>query len=190
MTLASYYKPAFSDHDFTKFGLIPSVVVQCDIPKSIDESFYRGQVLVGLKDAATEPSTPMRHVTELSKLLKERNSLNPIVVLYTDGGPDHNTTFLSVQLGLICLFIHHNLDMIEAVRTAPYHCWKNPCERVNCILNLGLQAVGLMRAAMEEKFEKAISSCPRNQGRVPGLKESVRDSIEPGKCLCTLFLAD
>ena len=50
-----------SDHDFTKFGLIPSVVVLCDIPESIDNTFYRGQVLVGLKDAATEPSSPMGH---------------------------------------------------------------------------------------------------------------------------------
>ena len=48
------------------------------------------------------------------------------------------------------IFITH-LDTLEAVRTAPYQSWKNPCERVNCILNLGLQATGLMRATMEEK---------------------------------------
>ena len=183
-----------SDHDFTKFGLIPSVVVLCDIPESIDNTFYRGQVLVGLKDAATEPSSPMRHSTELSKIFRERDIQSPIVVLYTDGGPDHNNTFLAVQLGLISLFLHHDLDMIEAVRTAPYHSWKNPCERVNCILNLGLQAVGLMRQSMQEKFEKAISSCGSVQEvraefkNHPGLREAVTDSVEPVKVLLhTLF---
>ena len=133
-----------SDHDFTKFGLIPSVVVLCDIPERMDNTFYRGQVLVGLKDAATEPSSPMRHSTELSKIFRERDIQSLIVVLYTDGGLDHNNTFLSVQLNLISLFLHHDLDLIEAARTAPYRSWKNPCERVKCILNLGLQAVGLM----------------------------------------------
>ena len=41
-------------------------------------------------------------------------------VLITDGGPDHNNTFLSVQLGLISHFLHHNLDMIQDESTAPY----------------------------------------------------------------------
>lgn len=77
--------------------------------------------------------------------------------------------------------------MIEAVRTAPYQLWKNPCERVNCILNLGLQAVGLMRKRMEEKFESVIASCNSiSQVReavktTVGLKEALQDSMEPLK---------
>ena len=67
---------------------------------------------------------------------------------YTDGGPDHNNTFLSVKLGLIALFIQLDLDMLEAVRTAPYQSWKNSCERVHSVLNLWLQATGLTRTAM------------------------------------------
>lgn len=54
-------KFAVADHDFTKMSIIPSVTVLCDIPNNIDESFYRGQVFVGLKDAALEPSSPLRH---------------------------------------------------------------------------------------------------------------------------------
>lgn len=145
---------AVADHDFTKFSMIPSVTVVCDIPEKIDKYFYRGQVLVGLKDSALEPSSPLRHCTELSKILQERQIVSPIMVFYTDGGPDHNNTFLSVQLSFIALFLHHDLDMLEAVRTAPYQSWKNPCERVNCILNLGLQATGLMRVSMEQKFRE------------------------------------
>ena len=155
-------KFAVADHDFTKFAIIPSVTVVCDIPSSIEDSFYRGQVFVGIKDAMLEASSPLRHSTELSKLLREQQLNNPIVLIYTDGGPDHNNTFLSVKLGLIALFLHHDLDMIEAVRTAPYQSWKNPCERVNCILNLGLQAVGLMRARMEEKFKVPLPAATQS----------------------------
>ncbi len=46
------------DHDFTRFSLI-RVTLLIDIPTSIDQSWYNGQVLLGLKDAVFE------HVTEL-----------------------------------------------------------------------------------------------------------------------------
>ena len=138
------------DHDFTRFSIIPSVILLCDVPSSVDESFYRGQVFVSIKDAIFQPSNPLRHCTELSKLLTQKSLKSPILIMYTDGGPDHNNTFLSVQLSLIALFLKHDLDMIIAVRTAPHQSWKNPCERVNCILNLGLQAVGLMRAICQK----------------------------------------
>ena len=76
--------------------------------------------------------------------------------------------------------------MIEAVQTAPYHSRKNPCERVNCILNLGLQAVGLMRSTMAEKYKYAISSCSSVQKQFeesPGLKEALQDCMKPVKVL-------
>ena len=79
---------------------------------------------MGIKDATLESSSPLRHSTELSKLMQDQQINSPIVLLYTDGGPDHNNTFLAVKLGLIALFLHHDLDMIEAVRTAPYQSWK------------------------------------------------------------------
>ena len=174
--------------------MIPSVTMLCDIPEKPDDSFYRGQVFVGLKNAVLEASSPLRHATELGKILSQEGFSSPLLLLYTDGGPDHNLAFLTVQLSLIALFIHFDLDMIVAVKTAPYHSWKNPCERVNCILNLGLQAVGLMRATMEEKFEKVISGCNsmdirKEVEKVPGLKEAVLDSVEPVKALISsLFM--
>lgn len=58
------------DHDFTKFSIIPSVVLLIDIPERIDDAWYRGQVLVGFKDAAFEKSSPLRHATELSMMLR------------------------------------------------------------------------------------------------------------------------
>ena len=79
--------------------------------------------------------------------------------------------------------------MLQAVRTPPYHSWKNPVERVNCILNLGLQSVGLMRASMNDKYEAKIKSCKcvkdirtLAQGD-PNFKECFLDSLEPVKAL-------
>ena len=49
-----------------------------------------------LKEAAFEPSSPIRHACKLGKLLSLQNlSEKPILCLYTDGGSDHRLTFLS-----------------------------------------------------------------------------------------------
>ena len=48
-------KFSVSDHDFTKCGMIPSVTLFCDVHSTIEESFYTGQVYVGLKDSIFEP---------------------------------------------------------------------------------------------------------------------------------------
>ena len=86
------------DHDFCKFSITPSVTLVLDLPESIDGSFYRGQVYVGVKENSFEPSSPLRHNTELSSILNKRRLKKEILCLYTDGGPDHRLTYLSVQL--------------------------------------------------------------------------------------------
>ena len=47
------------DHDFTKFSVIPSVVLVLDIPHSISESWYNGKVYVSIKDAVFQPSSSL-----------------------------------------------------------------------------------------------------------------------------------
>ena len=42
-----------------------------DIPESVEGSWYSGQVLVGIKDAVFEPSSPLRHATELYNCLRK-----------------------------------------------------------------------------------------------------------------------
>ncbi len=82
-----------------------------------------------------------------------------ILFLYTDGGPDHRLTYISVQLSLIALFRHLNLDLLIAGRTAPSHSWANPVERIMAIVNLGFQCVGVMRKKMADDFEKCAFRC-------------------------------
>jgi hypothetical protein len=147
-----------SDHDFTKFSLTPSVIFFSDIPTCISESFYNGQVYVSFKNTVFQPSSAIRHSTEFYKTLLQQYNENPpeILLLYTDGGPDHRNTFGSVQIALICLFLRGNFDFLASVRTAPYHSWVNPAERVMSILNLALQGVSLQRDSIDNIFEEIL----------------------------------
>ncbi len=180
-------KFAVSDHDFTKWSVVPSVTMLLNVPDTVVGSFYRGQVWVGVKDLVLEPSSPLRHVTELVKVLESAGHDQPILLLYTDGGPDHRCTYLSVQLALFCLFIQRNYDMIIAVRTPPQGSWRNPPERIMSILNLALQCVGMERQSMDENCEGKISSCSSLKAlrqvatTSQNLKEAMRASLEPVK---------
>ena len=170
------------DHDFTKFSLIPSVTLLLDIPSSIEGSWYDGQVYVGFKDAIYEPSSCLRHSAELHDLLLTELGSKSILFLYTDGGPDHRTTYISTQLALIALFLNLNLDYLCAARTAPHHSWRNPVERMMSILNLGLQSVGMMRSRMSDAAEVAIKNCNTTalvRKAAEPFQEEIRKSLEP-----------
>ena len=182
-----------ADHDFTKFGIIPSVNFVVDIPEDVKECWYDGQVFVGMKEAVFEPSSPHRHMTELVHLLNSQPSIpnKPLLFIYSDGGPDHRLTYLSVQLSLISVFLKLDLDFLCAARTAPYHSWRNPAERIMSIINLGLQCVGIMRKEMTPETEASIASC-NNMAHLrkigeskPDFIQAVQDSIEPVKVLLT-----
>ena len=140
-----------ADHDFTKLKLMPSVTLVCDVPATISETFYHGQVFVTVKDAVLQPSTPLRQATKLQRVLTlaaVNPVLKPILLLYADGGPDHRITYVSVQVSLIAIFRYVNLDYLVAVRTAPMQSFRNPVERCMALLNLGLQFVGIMRECL------------------------------------------
>ncbi|GBB99535.1 hypothetical protein RclHR1_03550015 [Rhizophagus clarus] len=114
-----------------------------------------GQVYVSYKNTVFQPSSALRHSTEFYKnILRQYDGNIPeILLLYTDGGPDHRNTFGSVQIALICLFLRGNFDFLASIRTASYHSWMNPAERVMSILNLALQGVSLQRDPMNDILE-------------------------------------
>ena len=97
------------DHDFTMFSMVPSVTLVNDIPTEITGSWYSGKVFYALKQSVFEPSSPIRYVTELCSCLHSLGDVNPVLLLHTDGGPDHRLTYLSVQVALIALFRKLNL---------------------------------------------------------------------------------
>ncbi|CAI2196746.1 19163_t:CDS:1, partial [Funneliformis geosporum] len=60
---------AVTDYDYTKLGIIPSVIMVCNIPESINGDFYVRKVNIGLKDPIFQPSSPLRQATELYDIL-------------------------------------------------------------------------------------------------------------------------
>lgn len=160
---------------------------------SSKDSFFQGMPYVTVKDKVSQPSSALRHSTELSNLL-QGESLKPILLMISDGGPDHRVTFPSVKLSLIALFCSLNLDMLVSVRTCPYQSWTNLAERVMSTLNLALQNVALARKPMEEHFEALIKgkSLLKEVRKAtednPGLCEALRDSMShPIRLLCDRF---
>ena len=125
-----------------------------DIPQSIEGSFYHGKVYVSLTDSVFESSSPHRHCAELNSLLSAQYDKKPMLMVYTDSGPDYRVNFLSVQLRYIAIFLARDLDYLVAVRTPPYNSWKNSAERVMSELNLVLQGAGLARARLDTNWRK------------------------------------
>jgi len=147
---------AAADHDFTKLSLTPSVIFFISIPDDISGSFYDGQVFVSYKNTGFEPSNAIRHSAEFLNAINTQyihQTITPILCLYTDRDPDHRCNYGSVQVALICLFLHGDFDLLVAVCTAPNHSWTNPAERVMSTLNLGLQGVALKRDLMSSESE-------------------------------------
>ena len=66
------------------------------------------QSFVTLKDKVLQPSHALRHSAELSNIVqthfKEEESTNHVVLVVSDGGPDHCLTYLSVKVAMIALF--------------------------------------------------------------------------------------
>jgi len=190
------------DHDFTKAKLTPSVALAIDIPDSITESFYRGKVFVGVKDAVFSPSSPLMHSQEVIDIIDQLHHVRPVLAIFTDGGPDHRPTFLSVQLSWIALFRKLDLDMLIAARTAPGQSYINPVERVMSLLNIALYGVSLERTKMDDRYETVLSRCSsmsdirENANKYyKGLKEAFQESISMPACFVSerfsrLYLKD
>ena len=74
-----------------------------------------GKVYVGLKCSVFEPSSSTRHMCELHKIIQSESAVysKPI---YSDGGPDHRLTYISV---LFVFFF--NLTLISYVQQGQLH---------------------------------------------------------------------
>jgi hypothetical protein len=159
-----------------------------DIPDNARGSFYRGDLHITLKDKVFQPSNPLRHSAETLNIVRaesddEVNSNRPILLRYTDGGPDHRTTYTSVQLASILEFISLDLDMFVACRTAPHQSYNNPAERSMSLLNLGLQNVSLSRSEMETGYESQMKSMSSMNSirncKKENFKSAVKESVKP-----------
>ena len=190
LVVGSAPAPVALDHDYHVSGIVPSVCFVVKIPAdSPNDSFYNGTVHVTVKDKVLEPSSPVRHAAETVALMRQHHSTdgvvldNPILFRYTDGGPDHRTTFVSVQAAAILEFIALDLDMMVCVRTAPCQSYHNPAERMMSLLNIALQNVAYARPPMTNILESQMKSLNTLKAlrrafvRNPVLKNQFKESM-------------
>ena len=110
------------DHDFHLHGIVPSVALAIEIPDSHTDSFFTGQPFVSNKDKVTQPSSPHRHSAEIVQLVctnftsDGRYSSKPVVIILSDGGPNHRVTYGSVKVSMIALFLQLDLDALICMR--------------------------------------------------------------------------
>jgi hypothetical protein len=192
------------DHDYHLAGVVPSILLNVIIPDNKEDSFHFGKLEVTVKDKIFQPSTANRHATETVKLLRRETALGggadperlddgehgfvdfavPILITYSDGGPDHNNTFLSVQLAAVAIFVALDLDMYICARCAPCQSYSNPAERCMSTLNLSLQSVALSRSEMTDHFEvmmkklNTLNSVRKSASRNSHLKDELTMSME------------
>ena len=170
------------DHDHIPMHITPSLIVKLRPPASATESFYGGIPGVGLKCAIFQASDPMRHITEAAARETVEDKLLPIRAIYTDGGVDHRTVFISVHLALIAYFMGGNLDILIAARTPPNLSVLNPAERVMSVLNIGLNGVSLARKELSPDKEALIAGL--------GSKKQWRDAQHKQDALGAQAVAD
>ncbi len=183
-----------SDHNYHSVSMTPSVHLLCDIPESASESFFSGQIYVGVKDSVFDGSDPLRHMVELLTVLRqELEELPPYLVLFSDGGADHNITFLFVQYVLLALFKIGDFDILNVGRCAPHQSYINPAERCMSLLNIGLQRLALQRDKAAA-YKATIKSCGSMKSlrekatKHQGFKEAFQASIEaPRRLLGNIF---
>lgn len=112
------------------------------------------------------------------------DATRPILIQYTDGGPDHRTTYKSVQLAQLCTFIALDLDLLVSARTAPSQSFRNPAERIMADLNLALQGTAFARIPMEPYLEtkmkglSTIKAVRRVAEGYPQLKDGLMNSVQ------------
>ena len=170
------------DHDVNQKGnIIPSVTLISEIPEGNFGSFYRGQVMVSLKDSVFNPSDSYRAIIELMKSLEIQDidwSEKRQLFMMTDGGPEHRVNFESVKIPLIMIFRKINLDFLVAIRTAPGHSYINIVERLMSILNIGFQNMALERP--ESQSDDIIKTCKTLEDlrKKPEIKEDWQNSVQ------------
>ena len=147
------------DHDIEALGnIIPTVFQQPEIPEKLEGSWYRGKVSIDVHDAVFEQSSAYRYPATIIKMSGQATNAkhSPYHFKFSDGGTEHRTILVKVQLGLIALFKMLNLDMVIAARCAPGQSWTNPVERQMSILNIALQNCALERSWCADDIESKV----------------------------------
>ena len=145
MFILCNFKVTLPDHDFVIANghkLIPSVYAFLAIkPNGLgdkDSVSYSGPTFITIRSAKHSKSTALSHgrdferlleVEQLQSFLKYDESIKPVVIILSDGGPDENPRYQKVISVGIHHFLKHDLDALFIATNAPGRSAFNPVER-------------------------------------------------------------
>ncbi|CAM4979531.1 unnamed protein product [Rotaria socialis] len=134
------YRIQLPDHDFVladRHKLIPSVYAGLDFKNG--SLSYSGPTFISIRSGKHDSSTAYSHFHDLKKCLKldsfqemaitNDGQMKPIVIIFTDGGPDENPRFPKPRSCYCSFFKENNLDCIFVATNAPGHI---RCDDVIC----------------------------------------------------------
>ena len=125
---------------------------------SIGDDNGVGQIFVTLRDAIFDPSNVFDHCAQLIDTLR-RKGVNPsVLVLQTEGDPDHSMKRVAMQLALIATFKELDIDHFVVLRCAPNGSARNKVEQSMSVPNLGLAHVATRRGDMDIWAEKVVAN--------------------------------
>ena len=87
------------DHDFHPTNITPSITLLSNIPLDMSGSFFvgdKGQLYVTLKESIFYPSEVFVHCVQLIDVLNAAGRKPTVLLLQTDGGPDHSLKRVAV----------------------------------------------------------------------------------------------
>ena len=148
------------DHGWSKSNIVPSVVLQIEIPETLHGSWYAGTVCVILKEKTFgNTDAAMRHTVENQSVARFLNVATPITVSIHDGAADYNMTNGGALLAHLVDYIRSGADMAISMRFCPYQSYNDPAERCMSLLNMGLQGVALARTNVNPTMERFMTRC-------------------------------
>ncbi len=107
----------------------------------------------------------------MTVLRQELEELPPYLVFFSDGGADHNITFLFVQCVLLPLLKIGDFEILNVGSCAPHQSYINPAERCMSLLNIGMQGLALQRDEAGV-YEATFKSC----GSMESLREKATEA--------------
>ena len=164
------------DHSWHRASISPSVTLLTDLRHAFETNKWRnGQVVISTKDSVLEPSTAFRNATELATTILAACPKPIILLKGTDGGPEQNTTFGSVQLADVALWRKTKADLLVHRRPAASTSWVNEAEGVMPLCNLALQHQVSERLKMADEFEQLFA----NAGSMSAIREKINAIEDP-----------
>ncbi|CAG8812495.1 5809_t:CDS:1 [Cetraspora pellucida] len=119
---------------------------------------------------------------EYEEVFKINNTVKPVWVLFTDGGPDENPRFINNIYQYCCLFKKLDLDYLTIRTNAPGQSAFNPVERAMASLSKKLGEISFSI----DTFGNHLDS----QGKIINKDLGLRNFRHAGEALCNIWQRD